>query len=172
MVPEVYRDNRGFFFESYNELDFNEAGIPAGFTQDNHSSSAKGVLRGIHYQDESAPMDKLVRCSRGAIFDVAVDLRVGSPTFASWYGHELTAENMCQLFIPSGFGHAFVALDDFSEVQYKCTGYYSRAAEGSVRWDDPDIGIRWPVSHPTLSAKDEGAPDLQQYLISPSFRYH
>jgi dTDP-4-dehydrorhamnose 3,5-epimerase len=171
VVPDVYRDDRGFFFESYNALEFEKAGVSATFVQDNHSRSGQGVLRGIHYQDESAPLDKLVRCTRGAILDVAVDLRVGSPTFASWYGCELTAENMRQIYIPSGFGHAFLALSDGSEVQYKCTGYYERAAEGSIRWNDPEIGVRWPAGGPILSEKDASAPSIGDYLRFPAFRF-
>lgn len=171
IVPEVYRDDRGFFFESYNVVDFENAGVPATFVQDNHSRSAKSVLRGIHYQDESAPLDKLVRCTRGAIFDVAVDLRVGSPTFGAWYGCELTSENMCQLYIPSGFGHAFLSLSEDADVQYKCTGYYARRAEGAIRWNDPDVGIPWPVEQPALSEKDAQARSLREYLQSPAFRF-
>ncbi len=171
IVPTVYRDSRGFFLESYHARDFLEAGIPVRFVQDNHSCSARGVLRGIHYQDETAPLGKLVRCTRGSIFDVAVDLRVGSPTFGRWSGHQLTSKNMCQLFIPTGFGHGFVTLEDHSEVQYKCTGYYSPAAEGAIRWDDPDVAVSWPIEHPILSAKDEQAPSLQDYLESPAFRF-
>lgn len=139
--------------------------------QDNHSRSARGVLRGIHYQDMSAPMAKLVRCTAGTIFDVAVDLRVGSPSFGKWFGAELSLENMQQLLVPVGFGHAFLTLSETADVQYKCTGYYSPAAEGTVAWNDPDIGITWPLSNPTVSPRDRATRTLREYLRNPAFRY-
>ncbi len=130
-----------------------------------------GVLRGLHYQDERAPMAKLVRCTLGGILDVAVDLRVGAPSFGRWVAVELSADNFRQLLIPSGFGHGFVVLSEVAEVQYKCTGLYTPEAEGAVLWNDPAIGIEWPVSAPTLSKRDLAAQSLEQYLQNPAFRY-
>jgi len=141
------------------------------FVQDNHSRSAHGVLRGIHYQDMSAPMAKLVRCTLGRILDVAVDLRAGSPTFGRWWAAELSADNRRQLLVPVGFGHAFLTLSDIAEVQYKCSGYYTPAAEGAIAWNDPEVAIDWPIKDPTVSAKDRGAPTLEAYRTSPAFSY-
>jgi dTDP-4-dehydrorhamnose 3,5-epimerase len=169
--PTVHRDGRGFFLESYHKRDFVQAGISDEFVQDNHSRSARGVLRGIHYQDMSAPMAKLVRCAAGRILDVAVDLRVGSPTFGRWYAIELSEENQYELLVPVGFGHAFLTLSDDADVQYKCSGFYAPAAEGAVRWNDPEIGIRWPIASPTLSARDSQAPSLAEYRREPAFQY-
>jgi len=168
---DVHRDDRGFFLESYNRLRFRELGIDEEFVQDNHSHSKKGVLRGLHYQDMSAPMGKLVHCSRGAILDVAVDLRVGSPTFAEWYAVELSDTNWRQLFVPVGFGHGFVVLSDLADVEYKCTGYYSKSAEGVIAWNDPQIGIKWPEKHPLLSERDAKGMSLKEYLKHPAFTY-
>jgi dTDP-4-dehydrorhamnose 3,5-epimerase len=167
---EPFRDERGFFVENYHKRLWAERGITADFVQDNHSRSSRNVLRGLHYQDTRAPMGKLVRCTVGAIFDVAVDLRLGSPTFGRWYGIELSADSFRQLFIPVGFAQSFVTLSDVAEVQYKCTGYYAPEAEGAIRWDDPDIAIAWPVRDPILSAKDRAAPSLADYLRAPAFR--
>ena len=167
----VFRDERGFFLEAYHRQRYAEAGVDCEFVQENHSRSGAGVLRGIHYQDLSAPMAKLVRCTLGAILDVAVDLRLGAPTFGRWVGVELTAENARQLFVPVGYGHAFLVLGEAAEVQYRCRGYYAPAAEGAVRWDDPEIGVRWPVGNPVLSARDRAAPTLAQYREKPAFRY-
>lgn len=169
--PDVRRDDRGFFLESYNKRVFAENGITYEFVQDNHSRSAYRVLRGIHFQGMSAPQVKLVRCTFGQILDVAVDLRVGSPTFGQWVAEELSASNMRQLLVPVGFGHAFATLSEFAEVQYKCTDYYAPAAEGSVRWNDPDIGIPWPYDDPILSGRDRVAASLQDYLSLPAFGY-
>lgn len=141
------------------------------FVQDNHSRSARGVLRGIHYQDMSAPMAKLVRCSLGEILDVAVDLRAGSPSFGRWFGVRLSADNMRQLFVPVGFGHAFLSLSEVAEVQYKCSGYYNAAAENGVAWNDADIGIDWPVAQPLVSARDAAAQSFRTYAERPAFRY-
>lgn len=169
---DFFRDERGFFIESYHRDNFRQAGITDGFVQDNHSRSRKGVLRGIHYQDMSAPMSKLVRCTMGAILDVAVDLRVGSPTFARWVAAELSADNMRQLLVPVGYGHAFLTLTDTADVQYKCSEVYTPSAEGGVRWDDPDIGIEWPLeAEPILSEKDRNAMTLRDYLSRPAFTY-
>jgi dTDP-4-dehydrorhamnose 3,5-epimerase len=167
--PTVHRDARGFFLESYRKREYAEHGIPDDFVQDNHSRSERGVLRGIHYQDLSAPMSKLVRCTAGSILDVAVDLRLGSPTFGRWVAEELNAENMHQLFVPVGFGHVFLTLSQSADVQYKCGGYYAPTAEGSVAWNDPDIGIQWPMVSPTLSDKDRQAQSLAEYSKHPAF---
>ena len=171
LEPAVFGDGRGFFFESYNKADFAAAGLHYDFIQDNHSRSAKGVLRGVHYQNLTAPLAKLVRCTQGAILDVCVDLRVGSPTFGKWVGVELTADNRKQLMVPVGFGHAFATLSDFAEVQYKCSGPYSPEAEGTLAWDDPDVGVKWPLNDPTLSEKDQTGQSLQEYLKDPAFRF-
>src|SRR5438046_4834408 len=132
--PQVHRDGRGFFLETYHRRRYAELGIDDEFLQDNHSHSEKGVLRGLHYQDMSAPMGKLVRCSAGAVLDVAVDLRVGSPTFGKWYGIELSAENWRQLFVPVGFGHGFLVLSQIADVEYNCTSDDDKAAEGANVW--------------------------------------
>ena len=168
---EYYHDERGFFIENYHKQRFVELGIADDFLQDNHSRSAVRVLRGLHYQGLTAPMAKLIRCTAGAVFDVAVDLRVGSPTFGRWYGIELTAENMKQMYVPVGFAHGFATLSDMADVQYKCTGYYTPRAEGALAWDDPDVGIAWPVSDPILSPRDSHALSLRQYLERPAFKY-
>ena len=169
--PDVFRDDRGFFFESYHKKRFAELGVTDEFVQDNHSRSTQGVLRGIHYQDMSAPMAKLVRCTLGRILDVAVDLRAGSPTFGRSSVVELSADNMRQLLVPVGFGHAFLTLSDIAEVQYKCSGYYTPGAEGAIVWNDPELAIDWPIKDPVVSAKDRGAPSLQSYRKSPAFSY-
>jgi dTDP-4-dehydrorhamnose 3,5-epimerase len=168
---KFFRDDRGMFIEAWVKRTYEEHGIVADFVQDNHSRSGAKVLRGLHYQDMTAPMGKLVRCTVGSIFDVAVDLRVGSPTFARWFGVELNADNMTQLWVPPGFAHGFVVLAEPAEVHYKCSGYYTQSAEGAIRWDDPDVGIEWPVEDPVLSQKDAAAPTLQQYLERPAFKY-
>ena len=159
--PKVHRDDRGFFFESWNQAAFEEhTGLAAKFVQDNHSRSHAGVVRGIHYRFPS-PQGKLVRCSLGAVWDVAVDLRRSSPTFAQWFGIELTAENSRQLWIPEGFGHGFVAMGNVAEVQYKTTAFFDAGSERVVAWNDPEVGIAWPVEGaPILSDKDANAPSL------------
>ncbi|MHC4925170.1 MAG: dTDP-4-dehydrorhamnose 3,5-epimerase [Planctomycetota bacterium] len=167
----IFRDDRGFFTETWHRREFEELGIQAEFVQDNHSRSTRGVLRGIHYQAGEAPMGKLVRCTRGEIFDVAVDLRAGSPTFGRWFGARLDEVRMRQLWIPAGFGHGFVTLSEEAEVQYKCTAYYSPEDEGGVRWDDPDIGVEWPIGEPILSERDRQAPSLSAYAERPAFRW-
>jgi dTDP-4-dehydrorhamnose 3,5-epimerase len=168
---DFFEDDRGFFIESYHRDRFAAYGICDEFVQDNHSRSRRGVLRGFHYQDDSAPMGKLVRCLQGAILDVAVDLRVGSPSFGQWVAVELIAENKRQLMVPRGFGHAFVTLSDSAEVFYKCTGFYTPAAESTVAWNDSDIDVRWPISAPILSGRDQNGMSLQQYLQNPAFTY-
>ena len=158
--PRVFGDERGFFLESFNARAFEAAGLPTDFVQDNHSRSARGVLRGLHYQVEH-PQGKLVRVTSGSVFDVAVDMRRSSATFGRWYGAELSAENHRILWVPPGFAHGFCVTSDFADFQYKCTDWWSPEHERSVRWDDPDIGIEWPLPHgraPTLAAKDAEAP--------------
>ncbi len=154
--PKVFGDERGFFYESFNEQAWREAtGIDAHFVQDNHSRSVKGVLRGLHYQLPPASQGKLVRCVVGEVFDVAVDTRKSSPTFGKWVGVQLTAENKRQLWIPEGFAHGFLVLSDTAEFLYKTTDYYCSEKERSIRWDDPDLGIAWPEEiTPVLSPKD------------------
>jgi dTDP-4-dehydrorhamnose 3,5-epimerase len=164
------QDERGFFIETYHQENYVAQGLIGEFVQDNHSRSARGVLRGIHYQDMTAPMIKLVRCTAGALLDVAVDLRVGSPTFGQSVMVELTAENKKQLWVPVGFGHAFVALADGTEIQYKCSNYYAPASEGAIAWNDPDLAIDWPIADPLLSARDRAAMRLKDYLAKPAFR--
>jgi dTDP-4-dehydrorhamnose 3,5-epimerase len=169
--PAFYRDERGFFLESYHRRRFEEHGLICDFVQDNHSRSVQHVLRGIHYQDLRAPMAKLVRCTVGSIWDVAVDLRVGSPSFGRWVAVELSAENMRQLLVPVGFGHGFLTLSESAEVQYKCSGYYTPEAEGSIIWNDAEVGIRWPCLEPILSKRDRQATGIREYLTDPAFRY-
>jgi dTDP-4-dehydrorhamnose 3,5-epimerase len=166
---DFFRDDRGFFIEVYHKERYAEHGITHEFVQDNHSRSSKGVLRGFHYQDMTAPMGKLVRCTVGAILDVAVDLRVSSSTFGKWVAVELTAENMRQVYVPVGFGHAFLTLSDSAEVHYKCTGLYAPASEGTVAWDDASIGVQWPVREPVLSNRDKAGMSLAQYRANPAF---
>jgi len=153
--PRVFSDDRGFFFESYNESALCGAGIHHHFVQDNHSRSRKNVLRGLHYQIRQ-PQGKLVRVVTGEVFDVAVDLRRDSATFGKWTGEILSAENQHILWIPPGFAHGFLVLSEWADLLYKTTDYYAPQAECTVRWDDPDLGIDWPISgQPQLSAKDE-----------------
>ncbi len=142
--PTVFPDERGYFFESYNKNDFRDAGLDMTFVQDNQSMSVKGVLRGLHYQKQY-PQGKLVRAIRGTVYDVAVDLREGSKTCGRWYGVELSAENKKQFYIPEGFAHGFLVLTDEAEFAYKCTDFYHPGDEGGVIWNDPDIGIDWPI---------------------------
>lgn len=154
--PKVFGDARGFFFESFNQKAFNEAtGLDVNFVQDNHSRSAKGVLRGLHYQVQQ-PQGKLVRVVRGAVFDVAVDIRKGSPTFGKWFGTELSEDNHRQLWVPAGLAHGFLVLSESADFLYKTTDYYAPAHERCIRWDDPTLAIEWPRANPPLvSAKDE-----------------
>ena len=168
---DFFRDERGFFIEAWHAERFREHGLPDAFVQDNHSRSARKVLRGLHYQDMTAPMGKLVRCTSGAILDVAVDLRVGSPTFGQWVGAELTAENMRQIWVPEGFAHGFATISEFAEVQYKCNGFYTPSSEGGIAWNDPDIAIEWPFVDPLLSGRDQHNISLEQYLQAPAFHH-
>lgn len=165
ITPQVFGDARGYFMETYQEEDFRNAGIDVRFVQDNQSSSTKGVLRGLHFQI-NYPQDKLVRVVRGAVFDVAVDLREGSPTFGKWFGAVLSEENKKQLFIPKNFAHGFYVLSDVAEFCYKCSDFYHPNDEGGLIWNDPDIGIEWPLDPDTplnLSAKDEKWGTLAKY---------
>lgn len=168
---KFFQDERGFFIESWHQRDYAEAGLAMTFVQDGHSRSPRGVLRGMHYQDMTAPMGKLLRCTVGEIFDVAVDLRVGSPTFGKWFSVELTAANKTQIYIPAGFAHGFQALGDVVEVQYRQTGFYTPSSEGTLAWNDPDVGIAWPIPNPTLSGRDQKGMTLKQYLQKPAFRF-
>jgi dTDP-4-dehydrorhamnose 3,5-epimerase len=161
--PSVFRDARGFFLETYQRERYAEGGIRADFVQDNHSRSVAGTLRGLHAQ-RLRPQGKLVRAVEGEIFDVAVDIRRGSPTFGRWVGEVLSAENFRQLYVPPGFVHGFCVLSETAQVEYKCTDYYAPGDELSVVWDDPEIGIDWPIGTPVLSAKDAAAPRLSEIL--------
>jgi dTDP-4-dehydrorhamnose 3,5-epimerase len=166
LEPKVFGDARGFFFESFNARDFEQAtGVQRHFVQDNHSKSAKGVLRGMHYQVQN-PQGKLVRVTQGAVFDVAVDIRPGSKTFGQWFGLELSAENKKQLWIPEGMAHGFLVTSESAEFLYKTTDYYSPEHERSLLWNDPNVGIDWPLhlldAPPLLAAKDANAPVLQK----------
>ena len=166
---DYFEDDRGFFIESWNQKDFAAAGLDLQFVQDSHSRSKKGVLRGLHYQNMTVPMGKLVRCTLGAVFDVAVDLRLASPTFGKWFGVELGEENKRLLYVPVGFAHGFATLSDVAEIQYKQTGFYAPPAEGSLRWDDPEVGIDWPLSNPVLSDRDQSGTSLAEYKKNPAF---
>lgn len=160
--PDVFGDNRGFFMESWNKEKMEEAGLYYDFVQDNHSkSTVKGTLRGIHFQKGDKAQAKLVRCVKGAVLDIAVDLRKNSPTFKQWVGVELSAENKKQLLIPRGFGHGFVTLTDDVEFLYKADNYYSPEADAGIRWNDQNIGVEWGVENPILSEKDKKNPFLK-----------
>lgn len=166
LKPVVMGDDRGFFMETYREDNFRDLGLPTSWTQDNHSRSSKGVLRGLHFQWDP-PMSKLMRVTRGTAFLVAVDIRKGSPTLGRWFGLEVSAENKFQVFAPYGFARGFCALTDECEVQYKCTGIYNSRAESGIYYKDPEIGIEWPLTEVTVSAKDANAQSLQAWLASP-----
>ena len=165
--PAVFGDNRGYFMETYNQNDFHEEGLDMVFVQDNQSMSSKGVLRGLHFQKENT-QGKLVRVLSGAVFDVAVDVRPNSPYFGRWAGVELTSENKRQFYVPAGFAHGFLVLSDTAEFTYKCTDVYNPVADGGLRFDDPDIAIRWPdVGVPfRLSEKDQVLPYLKNQDLS------
>ncbi|MCC1498342.1 dTDP-4-dehydrorhamnose 3,5-epimerase [Alcanivorax sp. 1008] len=164
--PKVFGDERGFFMETWNEKAFREAGINVAFVQDNHSRSVKNTLRGLHYQIKQ-PQGKLVRVTRGEVFDVAVDLRVGSPTFGQWVGECLSEENNRMLWVPPGFAHGFLVTSDTADFQYKCTDFHSPEYERSIFWNDPTVNIDWGVSSPDgllLSKKDKNAQSLQHAM--------
>lgn len=152
--PKVFEDPRGYFFESYNQKAFKEAGLNLDFVQDNQSLSQKGVLRGLHFQNNPHAQGKLVRVITGSVFDVAVDIRKSSATYGKWFGLELNAENKWMMYIPEGFAHGFATLRDNTIFSYKCTNFYNKAAEDCLLWNDPDIGIQWGINDPLLSEKD------------------
>jgi dTDP-4-dehydrorhamnose 3,5-epimerase len=168
--PKVFGDSRGFFLESYHAKRYAEAGIHGTFVQDNHSRSAKNVLRGLHFQLKHA-QGKLVRITEGEVFDVAVDIRHGSPTFGKWVGDVLSGENHRQLWVPPGFAHGFCVLSDTADFLYKCTDYYYPEDEGSIIWNDTDLGIEWPLENPVLSEKDANAPKLADIAENDLPRY-
>lgn len=169
--PPVFPDERGFFLVTWNQQAYAEAGIQETFVQDAHSGSYRGVLRGLHYQDMTAPMCKLVRCTVGRVFDVAVDIRVGSPTFGKWFATELTADNKRQMLVPVGFAHGYQAISDYAEVEYKQTGFYVPRAEGVLGWNDPDVAIAWPIAPPILSDRDARGVLLADHRRAPVFTY-
>jgi len=166
--PLVFEDVRGFFLETFKSSDFKNAGIDFEFVQDNHSKSKKGVLRGLHYQLNPKAQGKLIRCIKGKILDVAVDIRKGSPWYAKWVAIELSEENKLMLWIPPGFAHGFVALED-SEIIYKCTEEYDPSLDRGIIWNDPEIGIEWPIKKPILSEKDARLPNLKD--AENNFKY-
>ncbi len=166
--PKVFGDGRGFFLETFQAKRYAEAGIAGPFVQDNLSFSVKGTLRGLHFQEPNA-QGKLVHVLSGSVFDVAVDVRKGSPHFGKWVGYELSAENKRQLWVPPGFAHGFCVMSETAHFLYKCTTYYAPEAEGAVLWSDPDIGIDWPVKAPLLSKKDGAAPRLKDAPKLPVF---
>jgi dTDP-4-dehydrorhamnose 3,5-epimerase len=175
LIPDAFQDSRGFFMETYREDQFKAMGLPYHFVQDNHSRSARGVVRGLHFQWEP-PMGKLMRVTVGSAFLVAVDIRKGSPTLGNWVGVEASVENRRQIWAPAGFARGFCVLSAFAEIQYKCTGLYNNKAESGILWNDPEIGIQWPirVEDARLSEKDKKAQTLAQWLASSNsdnFRY-
>ena len=180
LTPRVFGDDRGFFFESWNQRSFAAAlGLPLerapGFVQDNHSRSSRGVLRGLHYQLPPHPQGKLVRCIVGQIFDVAVDIRRSSPTFGQWVGAVLSSDNQQQLWVPEGFAHGFLTLNEHAEVLYKTTDFWSQECERAIRWDDPQVAIAWPLNslggiEPLLAGKDAAAPWLADAQAADLFR--
>jgi dTDP-4-dehydrorhamnose 3,5-epimerase len=163
VTPKVFRDPRGFVVETYHEARYRENGMAARFVQDNHSLSGRGTLRGLHAQLKR-PQAKLVRCVQGAIWDVAADIRVGSPTFGRWVGAELSAATARQIYIPEGFVHGFAVLSETAEVEYKCSDVYVPDDQISVRWNDPQLAVAWPLQEPLLSEKDAGAPFLDSIM--------
>jgi dTDP-4-dehydrorhamnose 3,5-epimerase len=167
LASEVFEDERGFFMEVYRADQYEALGLPAEFVQDNHSRSKRGVLRGLHFQWDP-PMGKLMRVTYGSAFLVAVDIRKGSPTLGRWFGVEVSAKDKKQVWAPAGFARGFCAVSDFAEVQYKCTGIYNPKCESGIRWNDPKIGIQWPVKEPELSGKDRQAQTLDEWLASPA----
>jgi dTDP-4-dehydrorhamnose 3,5-epimerase len=167
---ETFEDHRGFFMEAYHHDHYRDAGLPAEFVQLNHSGSVRNVVRGLHFQWDP-PMGKLMRVIRGEAFIVAVDIRKGSPTLGQWYGEILTDKNRLQMWAPASFARGFAVLSDFAEIQYLCTGMYNGAAESGILWNDPQVGVQWPVSEPILSQRDTGAQTLAQWLERPEAQY-
>lgn len=173
IVSDVFEDERGFFMETYRTDQFNDLKLPTNFVQDNHSRSVKNVLRGLHFQWDP-PMSKLMRVTYGSAFLVAVDIRKNSPTLGQWYGLEVSAKNKKQVWAPAGFARGFCVLSDFAEIQYKCSGHYNNKGEGGILWNDPAIGIEWPVNDPILSEKDKKAQTLEEWHQtneSDNFKY-
>lgn len=165
--PEVFEDERGFFLEAFRADQFARLGLPTNFVQENHSRSRVGVIRGLHFQ-WAPPMGKLMRVTLGRAFLVAVDIRKGSPTLGKWFGTEISADNKKQVWAPAGFARGFCVLSDYAELQYKCTGIYNPACESGIRWNDPGVGITWPMKDPILSEKDRNAQTLEEWLRSPA----
>lgn len=161
--PKVFADARGYFFESYNKDLFTQNGLNLNFVQDNQSLSHKGVLRGLHFQNPPFAQGKLVRVITGAVYDVAVDIRKNSPTYGKSFGAELTEENKMMMYIPEGFAHGFLTLKDNTIFSYKCTNFYNKASEDSIKWNDPTVGIKWNVENPLLSEKDISGKDFKDY---------
>lgn len=161
--PDVFRDDRGYFYESYNKERFAKEGLTMNFVQDNESKSSKGVLRGLHFQKPPYAQGKLVRVVKGAVWDVAVDLRKNSPTYGKWESRLLTEENKEMFWIPEGFAHGFVTLEDDTIFNYKCTNIYNKESEGSILWNDPDININWDIENPILSEKDKISPLFKNF---------
>lgn len=173
VVPEIFQDGRGFFSEIFRADQFESLGLPTEFVQDNHSRSTKGVVRGLHFQWDP-PMGKIMRVSSGSAFLVAVDIRKESPTLGKWIGIEASAENRRAVWAPAGFARGFCALSDATEIQYKCTGIYNGKAESGIRWNDPAIGIKWPLDDVLVSEKDSNARTLAEWLLtseSDNFQY-
>ncbi len=162
--PKVFSDSRGYFFESFRLDKFREMGIELDFVQDNESKSQKGVLRGLHFQDPPYEQGKLIKVVKGAVIDVAVDIRTGSPTYGQWVSHELSEYNKTMFWIPPGFAHGFLTLEDDTIFQYKCTNYFNKESEGGIRWNDPDLNIDWGTSEPSLSEKDTKSPFFRDFI--------
>ncbi|MCF8230151.1 MAG: dTDP-4-dehydrorhamnose 3,5-epimerase [Bacteroidales bacterium] len=167
--PKIFADDRGYFFESYNRNRFVEAGIPQVFVQDNESKSQKSVLRGLHFQNPPHSQGKLVRVIKGAVIDVAVDIRIGSPTYGQWEAIELSETNKIMYWVPPGMAHGFVTLEDDTIFFYKCTDLYNQASEGSIRWNDPQLNINWGIQNPVLSDKDKTAPLFKDFKSNFSY---
>jgi dTDP-4-dehydrorhamnose 3,5-epimerase len=173
LQPEVFYDERGFFMETFRKDQFEKLGLPTDFQQHNHSRSVRGVVRGLHFQWQPA-LSKLMRVTIGTAFLVAADIRKGSPTLGQWYGIEASAENKLQLFAPASFARGFCVLSEEAEIQYICTGTYNKATESGIKWNDPKIGVEWPMKNPILSKKDEEAQSLDEWLMRPEsdiFKY-
>jgi dTDP-4-dehydrorhamnose 3,5-epimerase len=170
LAPQVHSDDRGFFAETFRESAWAEAGVYEDWVQDNHSRSRRGALRGMHFQLRPGQA-KLVRCARGEILDAVVDLRHGSPTFGEWETHRLDDRALHQLYVPVGFAHGFCVVSEEADVVYKCSTYYDADTEGSLAWDDPAVGIEWPVDEPTVSERDASAPRLAEIADALPFRY-